>query len=132
MNPYIKLLKITGAVCLSCVCFTSKADPKYMTLDEIKKLSEESQKQFETEKSNLFKLLDTFRRERKELPDDEFQKEKCAKLREQLDLCKNKIENMPRIRRIKYNTKGKPTLFEFCGDYALLNDLRFNKFFIPD
>ena len=126
MNPYIKLLKTTGAVCLSCVCLTSKANPNYMTLKEIKKLLETGQKQFETEKSNLSKLLGTFVCESKKIPDDELQTargEKCAKLWENLKLYKNEIKNMPRCRRIEYNTEGDPTLFEFCGRHTLLNDL---------
>ena len=36
MNTLHKLLKITGAICLSCICLTSKADPKLMTLEELR------------------------------------------------------------------------------------------------
>ena len=123
MNPYIKLLKITGAVCLSCVCLTSKADPKHMTLEEIKELLEKGQKQFETEKSNLLKLLNTFRCECKEWTGNELQKEKCDELWKRLILYRDKINDIPRSRRIEYNTEGEPTLIELCGDYTLPDNL---------
>ena len=38
MNTINKLLKITGVIGLSCVCLTVEADPKAMTLEEIKEL----------------------------------------------------------------------------------------------
>ena len=36
MKTITKLLKITGTLCLSCVCLTSKADPKNLTLEELR------------------------------------------------------------------------------------------------
>ncbi len=36
MNTLHKLLKITGTLCLSCVCLTSKAEPKNLTLEELR------------------------------------------------------------------------------------------------
>ena len=105
MNPYVKLLKITGAVCLSCVCLTSKANPKFMTLEEIKGVLEKGQKQFGTERSNLLKqvpqLCDKFKNKSKELS----------------KTSKDKISEGQEAR------EGEPTLIELCGDYTLPDNL---------
>ena len=51
MNTIHKLLKITGSIGLSCVCLTAEADPKTMTLEEIKAFlreqKEETSKRFQ-------------------------------------------------------------------------------------
>lgn len=36
MKTITKLLKITGTLCLSCICLTSKAEPKNLTLEELR------------------------------------------------------------------------------------------------
>ena len=58
MKPYIKLLKITGAVCLSCVCLTSKANQEILTLEEIRNSLEESREKLESEKLRILKKAD--------------------------------------------------------------------------
>ena len=114
MNPYVKLLKITGAVCLSCVCLTSKADPKYMTLEEIKKLLETDQKQFETKRSNLLKQMS-------QLCDKSINI--CDEIRDKICLLADEVSQASGIRNIEYNTEGEPTLIEFCGFDTLADDL---------
>ncbi len=51
MNTIHKLLKITGSIGLSCVCLTAEAEPKTMTLEEIKAFlkaqKEETSKRFQ-------------------------------------------------------------------------------------
>ena len=51
MNTIRKLLKITGSIGLSCVCLTAEAEPKTMTLEEVKaflkKQKEETSKRFQ-------------------------------------------------------------------------------------
>lgn len=45
MNTIHKLLKITGSIGLSCVCLTAEAEPKTMTLKEIKAFLEQKRKE---------------------------------------------------------------------------------------
>ena len=45
MNTMHRLLKITGAIGLSCVCLTAEADPKTMTLEEVKAFLEQKRKE---------------------------------------------------------------------------------------
>ena len=51
MNTIHKLLKITGSIGLSCVCLTAEAEPKTMTLEEVKtflkKQKEETSERFQ-------------------------------------------------------------------------------------
>ena len=47
MNTIRKLLRITGSIGLSCVCLTAEADPKTMTLEELKAFLKDQENQTE-------------------------------------------------------------------------------------
>lgn len=106
MNTLHKLLKITGAICLSCVCFISKADPKIMTLKELRALLEQQCQQG----------CKTLREIREKIkagnPKGFAPTYNRAENSYSYDVPKEFSENFKGITHVEYNADGEPTFIE--------------------
>ena len=105
MNTIHKLLKITGSIGLSCVCLTLKADPKTMTLEEIKAFLREQKE----ETSKRFQWID---REIKEINAVGASDGKCV--RRVNKVCEENKKGG--VLSITYNCDGTPCEIVTLGD----------------
>lgn len=118
MHTLHKLLKITGAICLSCICLTSEANPKIRTLEEIHELldrqCEEGQKTLQEiekkiEEGNQKGFAPTYN-----------ETGNCYSY----SIPKEFSENFKGITRVEYNADGEPVVIETVN-LAVLDALQF-------
>ena len=107
MNTLHKLLKITGRLCLSCVCLTSKAEPKILTLEGLRAFLEEKiippgsdLKTPVTERASL----------------EEYSEELKEMILEEIDV-KNKLYEVLQgaIEAVEYNPNNEPAVIQILG-----------------
>ena len=96
MKTITKLLKITGTLCLSCICLTSKAEPKNLTLEELSAFL----------KKEIKPSVSWFIEE--------------ASLSEELRKLSQKSIDLYRtlqgaIETVEYNTNNEPTVIQILG-----------------
>ena len=96
MQTITKLLKITGTLCLSCICWTSNAEPKNLTLEELRAFL----------KKEIKPSVSWFIEE--------------ASLSEELRKLGQKTIDLYRtlqgaIETVEYNTNNEPTVIQILG-----------------
>ena len=106
MNTLHKLLKITGAICLSCICLTSKADPKLMTLEELQTFLD---KQCQEGCKNLKDIRERIKAGNSKGFAPTYNEEKNFY---SYGVPKEFSENFKGITRVEYNADGEPTFIE--------------------
>ena len=106
MNTLHKLLKITGAICLSCICLTSKADPKLMTLKELQTFLNEQCKEG---CKNLKDIRERIKAGNSKGFAPTYNEEKNFY---SYGVPKEFSENFKGITRVEYNADGEPTVIE--------------------
>ena len=112
MNTLHKLLKITGTMCLSCVCFTSKAGGP-MSTEELQAFLDKKHQEAEGKFAEIKKKIDEIAENRKP-GDTAFEKEVS-------ELCKVVSGE---ITAVEYDNEGKPTLVDvFSGDTSPFEDV---------
>ena len=106
MKTITKLLKITGTLCLSCICLISKADPKILTLEELRKL-------LDRKCAENTKTLEAIRTKIETGNQKGFNPTyKKAENSYSYDVPKEFSENFKGITRVEYNANGEPTVIE--------------------
>lgn len=109
MNTLHKLLKISGAVCLSCICLISKADPKIMTLQELRKF-------LDRKCAEDTKTLKVIREKIKTGNQKGFAPTyNEAENSYSYDVLEEFSENFKGITRVEYNIDGEPTVIEIVN-----------------
>ena len=122
MQTITKLLKITGTLCLSCICLTSKADPKILTLEEIRAFLDNKRQEAEGKFAEIKKKIDEIAENRKP-GDTAFEKKEEDLFSE---LCKVVSGE---IAAVEYDNEGKPTIIDiFDGDTSTIEDLFTSQF----
>ena len=117
MKTITKLLKITGTLCLSCVCLTSKAKPKILTLEELRTFLDKKYQEAGGKFAEIKKKIDEIAENRKP-GDTAFEKKEEDLFSE---LCKVVSGE---IAAVEYDNEGKPTLIEiFNGNASPIGDL---------
>jgi len=106
MNTLHKLLKISGAVCLSCICLISKADPKIMTLEELWALLEQQCQQGCKTLREIREKIKTGNQKGFAPTYNE------AENSYSYDVLEEFSENFKGITRVEYNADGEPTVIE--------------------
>ena len=125
MRTITKLLKITGTLCLSCVCLTSKAKPKILNSDELMALLEkrkaeayELQRKFDQELEKYNALRQETYESGHSLESERFYKELETLRKEYFSPCE-----------VEYDSFDAPLLIKNNGGLSYLQDVRI-KFFI--
>ena len=112
MQTITKLLKITGTLCLSCICFTSKAEPKILTLEELRILLDQQCQQGclilkdireKIKVGNLKGFAPTYNE---------------AENSYSYSIPKEFSENFKGVTRVEYNADGEPTVIETVNRLA--------------
>ena len=117
MKTITKLLKITGTICLSCICLTSKAEPKIMTLEEVRAFLAKKHEEAGEKFLKIKKKIDEIAENRKP-GDTAFEKEEEDLFSELCKVVSGEIVT------VEYNNEGKPTLIEiFNGNASPIGDL---------
>ena len=117
MKTFTKLLKITGTLCLSCICLTSKAEPKILTLEEVRAFLDKKHQEAGEKFLEIKKKIDEIAENRKP-GDTAFEKEEEDLFSE---LCKVVSGE---ISAVEYDNEGKPTLIEIInGNASPIGDL---------
>lgn len=112
MNALYRLPRIIGTVCLSCVCLTSKADPKILTLEELREFLDQQCTEA-TEK------LEAIREKIKEgnargfAPTYDKEENSYS-----YNVPSEFSEKFKGITHIEYNTDGEPTLIETVNGWT--------------
>lgn len=105
MNTIHKLLKITGSIGLSCVCLTAEAEPKTMTLEEVKAFLKKQKE----ETSERFQWIE---REIKEINEIGASEGKCVRRVDKV--CKENAKGG--VLKVTYNCDGTPSQIVTLGD----------------
>ena len=117
MKTITKLLKITGTLCLSCICLTSKADPKILTLEELRAFLDNKHRETEEKFEEIKKKIDKIAENRKP-GDTAFEKKEEDLFSE---LCKVVSGE---IAAVEYDNERKPTIVDvFSGVTSPFEDL---------
>ena len=103
MNTPYKLLKITGAICLLCTCLTSKADPKTMTLEELRAFLDSECRKTNNELTQFREKFKTSA----ECPEDEY-----------TALVGAFLEKIEGVTSVQYNDTGEPVRIKIRGKGA--------------
>jgi hypothetical protein len=107
MNTISKLIKITGSIGLSCVCLTAEAEPKTMTLEEVKAFLKEQKE----ETAKRFQWLNEEIKEINAIGAGDA-------------MCQKRVNNVSKenkksgVRSITYNYYGVPCAIETIGQTA--------------
>ena len=105
MNTISKLIKITGSIGLSCVCLTAEADPKTMTLEEVKAF-------LEKQKEETSKRFQCIEREIKEINAIGASDGRCSRRVD--EICKENKKGG--VLNVTYNLDGTPCEIVTLGD----------------
>ena len=107
MKTITKLLKITGTLCLSCICLTSKAEPKILTLEELRTLLKEKIEPSVSSLKSRVTEMDSLRE-----CDEELRK----LLKELIDVRNEQYKLLQgAIAAVEYNTNDEPAVIQILG-----------------
>ena len=112
MNTLHKLLNITGAICLSCICSTSKAEPKILTLEKLRTLLEQ---QCQEGTQNIV----TVRKAIAEGNKDGFEPLKHGENNFSYCVPKKFFEKFKCVKHVEYNAKNEPAFLELINGGSL-------------
>jgi len=113
---------VTGTLCLSCICLTSKAEPKNLTLEELRAFLDKKHQEAGRKFAEIKKKIDEIAENRKP-GDTAFEKKEEDLFSE---LCKVVSGE---IAAVEYDNEGKPTLIDvFSGDTSPFEDLFTSRF----
>jgi len=122
MKTITKLLKISGAICLSCVCSTTKAELEILTLEEVRAFLDKKHQEAGEKFAEIKKKIDEIAENRKP-GDTAFEKKEEDLFSELCKVVSGEIVT------VEYDNEGKPTLIEiFNGNASLIGDLFTSQF----
>ena len=133
MKTITKLLKITGTLCLSCICLTSKAKPKIMTSEELRAFLDERQDKADELQRKFDQELENYNALVKETYASGHFLESKQRLDKEFETLMTKYfspwRDMDYPCEVEYDIFDAPLLIKNYGNLSYLKDVRI-KFFI--